>query len=251
MTVLPLTTDRRPANHGPGLAAVAFLAAFGSVAAGLALGNRWILPALNTLAIYPFYVRLIAAGRRRRAFALALLWAIFMSQAVIAGTCLFPGRSGAAIVNGREYTNEMFSWIRTGEGRESNPSEFLPDHARDLALFAVLAFLTAGLAALFMGAVLLNYMNFYVGSLLLESTHPLYAAALGWPPYAAIRVVGYILIATALSDASIGTFGRRGAGWQRTVRYAAAGFALVLLDVIIKAGTAAGWAKLLKAASGF
>ena len=235
---------------GKRLAAVAFLSAFASVALGLAFGNRWLLPALNALSLYPFYIRLILHGQRRRAAALALLWALFMSQAVIAATLFFPDRAESTILRGAEYRDDMFDWIATGEGAESSPSVFLPSHAKEFALFCALALVSGGAGALFLGAILLNYMNFYVGALLASSSHPLLAALLAWPPYSIIRVIAYIILATALSEAFLGILHRRPVNWRKVAKYAAVGAALAILDVLVKILAAPYWAKLLKSASG-
>ena len=232
------------------LVVIAFLAAFGSVAIGFIAGNRWVLPIANTILVYPFYIKLILAGERRRAVALALVWAIFMSEAMVAGTCLFPERAKAIVISGAEYKGEMFSWISTGEGKESTPREFIVEHAREFAIFAGVGIVTAGLGAIFMGAVLLNFMNFYVGALILASANPLATALVAWQPYAVVRVVGYIIFATALAEASLGMATKWRARWSRVVAYGTLGFALVALDVIIKWAIAPLWGKLLRMASG-
>ena len=246
-TVTP-TPNRR--FEGRILAATAFLAAFLSVTIGFAIGNRWLLPILNTLFIFPFYISLVARGRRRQAVALILLWAIFMSQFVIAATCIYPERASKSIIRGNQYKAEMFDWIKTGKGKESSPSKFIPSHALELLVFCALAVLTAGFGALLLGAVLLNYMNFYVGSLLAAAKHPILTAFLVWQPYSIVRVIGYIFIATALSEAVLRIILRRRANWSGIARYAVGGFSLVVLDVIVKASAAGLWAKMLKATTG-
>jgi hypothetical protein len=144
----------------------------------------------------------------------------------------------------------MFDWIRTGEGVESSPSKFIPAHLKEFAVFCALALATAGFGAIFLGAVLLNYMNYYVGALLASAAHPVATAFLGWQPYAVVRVVGYIIVATALSEAGSRMITRRKANWPRIAKYAAIGLALVVLDVLVKASAAGLWAKMLKSTTG-
>ncbi len=93
----------------------------------------------------------------------------------------------------------MFHWIRTGEGAEGSLQLFLPIHLREYALFSLLSLLTFGSAALILGTYLLNYMNFYVGQLVYQSSHPWLAALVGWPPWSMLRVVGYIATGLALT----------------------------------------------------
>ena len=238
------------ADHGgKRLAATAFVSAFLSTAVGLAIGSAWLLPVLNVLGVYPVYLRLILKGRLRQAVAVALLWALFLSQAVIIATCLFPQRSQRVTLIGAEYRNEMFEWVRTGQGEESSPRLFIPVHVRDFAIFAAVSFATGGLGGLFMGAVLLNYMNFYVGSLVVAARHPVLTALFGWQPYAIIRVISYILVATALAAAFWALLGRRrmprGLG-----RYGACGVTGVMLDVLLKWLIAPAWSALLRWTTG-
>jgi hypothetical protein len=246
----PLNMAGSARASGRSLALTAFCAAFLSVGLGLVVGSRWFLPAANALAIYPFYIRLVLAGRRRQAVVLVLLWALFMSQAVIVAATVFPNRTGAAVMSGPEYKGEMFSWISTGEGKESSPRQFIPEHARDLVIFALLALVTGGFGALVLGAVLLNYMNFYVAQLLASADHPVATAFLAWQPYAIIRVVAYIILATALTEIFLAVAVKRPARWDKVVKYAAAGVALALADVIIKAFAAPLWAAMLRWSSG-
>jgi len=120
-----------------------------------------------------------------------------------------------------------------------------------LGLFAAAALVSGGLGALFLGAVLLNYMNFYVAALLSASAHPLFACVFAWQPYAMLRVVGYILVATAATEASFGAVARYRPSWRKVASYAAIGVALLVLDVIVKAAAAPAWARALRWSSGF
>lgn len=236
--------------HGGGrLAATAFVSAFLSTAVGFAIGSAWLLPVLNVLGVYPSYLRLILRGRLRQAAALALLWALFLSQAVVISTCLFPRRAQRVTLIGAEYRDEMFEWVRTGRGEESSPRLFIPVHIRDFALFGAVSFATGGLGGLLMGAVLLNYMNFYVGSLVVSARHPLLTALFGWQPYAIIRVISYILVATVLAGAFWALVRRR--GMPRAVgRYGAWGVTGVILDILLKWLIAPAWSALLRWTTG-
>jgi len=242
-------SGRRRDQSGAAIALIALAAAFGSTAAGFLFGSRWLLPVLNVLAIYPFYISLVARGRARSALALALLWALFLSQAVIMATYLFPGRAAEVVWRGVEYRDEMFAWVRTGQGMESSPARFIPVHIRDFAIFSVVTFVTGGAAGLIMGAALLNYMNFYVGSLVLAAESPAAAMLLGWQPYAIIRVVAYILVATALSDLLAALLSKRRVP-RRVKAYAALGVAGVIIDILVKSAVAPLWSRLVSWAAG-
>src|SRR5262245_43111444 len=104
-------------------------------------------------------------GDRGGAVTAMLAWAAAL--AVFGTTCflLWPGLDAGGILNGPEYRDEMFRWIRTGEGREGSLGLFLPQHALHLGAFVALSLVSASAASILMGAVLMNYMSFYVASL--------------------------------------------------------------------------------------
>ena len=78
----------------------------------------------------------------------------------------------------------MFAWVMTGQGAESTPSQFIPQQIGHAALFSALALASGGTLAMPMGAVLMNYMGFYVASLA-GAGAPLWAVVLlGWQPWA-------------------------------------------------------------------
>src|SRR4051812_7797030 len=73
------------------------------------------------------------------------------------------------ILNGPEYKAEMRDWIVNGVGRESTPSQFVPQHLKHLGAFLLLTVASGGYLGLAMGAYLLGYMSFYVGSFALRT----------------------------------------------------------------------------------
>lgn len=209
-----------------------------------------LLPILATLAVYPVLVLLITRGRRSAAAFATLLWAASLSATVIGLTARRPDAMEPVVLNGAAYRDEMFEFIRTGQGRESDPARFLPQHLVHLGAFCVLAFLSAGLLGIALGAVLVSFMSFYVGSLAAAGGSPALAFALGWPPWAILRVVAFVLLGVALAEplllaallrrppVAVGTPTRR--PWYLTAA------ALLLADVILKYLLAPGWATLLR-----
>jgi hypothetical protein len=221
------------------------VAAAATCCIGIQLGNRWVLPILNAAAAYPVFLGGVASGRRARTAGQMLVWAGAMSLAFAWLTANFPARVEAATLHGAAYRDEMLEWIRTGAGKESTPRLFLPEHALHFGIFCAAAFLSVGFAAMVFGAALLNYMNFYVGSLIARTDQDALAALVGWPPYAEIRVVGYIVTAIAITELSRRVLARRplAPGWERTL---GAGLWLVVLDVILKALLAPYWLDVLR-----
>lgn len=250
-----------PAAAFPAVAVPAILAPAAVLLAGASSGPV-LLPLLATLAVYPFLALLLLRRRRLAAACATLLWAASLSASVIGTTARRPVAMEPVVLNGADYRDEMFAFIRSGEGRESVPARFLPQHALHLGLFCLLAWISAGLLGIALGAVLVGYMSFYVGSLAAAGGSPFLAFALGWPPWAILRVVAFVLLGVALAEplllaahdriraAGTGVSIRPpdpGAGPARAWRpwYLTAA-ALLLADVVLKYLLAPRWAILLR-----
>lgn len=219
--------------------------------ASVLTGWKWLPPLLQATLIFPLYLYFILNRERAKALGHMLLWALITAVATIVITVLWPEKAQEAIVRGVEYKDEMFHWINTGVGAESTPSQFIPQHVLHYAVFLAISFITLGWGGLLMGSVLLNYMNFYVGALIVGAAHPEMAAAFGWPPYAVLRVVGYICGAVALADVFVSVIMRRNV-WERAVtrRFMGWSVALFLLDMAVKAFLAPHWRTILQNAAG-
>lgn len=218
------------------------VAAAATTAAGVYLGNRWWLPLLNTLLAYPIFAYLVIHREYGRAVGWMLFWSFFLSVAMITLVNLAPEPSRAAVLRGAEYKQEMFDWIRTGQGAESDPSRFIPQHLMHYGLFAVASLLSGGALGLLMGSVLLNYMNFYVGSLVYHQVPPLTVLLYGWPVWSMVRVAGFIVTAVGLSDLFFAKVLRR-EKWDAgpAKRALAIGLALIVADMVLKALLAPLW----------
>ncbi len=175
----------------------------GSTALGLALAKLHpvLLPAATTAAIYPLYLADLRAGRNWRAAGHVLLWALSSTATMIGLTALLGERIGPLVLHGESYRREMFEWIRTGAGPEGDPRLFLVPKIREIFVFSALSLASAGLLGLFLGSFLLNYMNYYVGCLVMSARPGMIWVPLifGWPVYAIIRVVGYVNLGVVLS----------------------------------------------------
>jgi hypothetical protein len=180
--------------------AIAIIAAtLFSYAVGWAIGMPVLLPILNTLASFPFMVLALKRGDLRLAVARMLLWALAMGVVATLLSYARPAETGALFLRGESYRAEMFAWVMTGQGAESTPSQFIPQQAGHAVVLAVLALATGGAAAMPMGAVLMNYMGHYVGTLAASSRRPALTMILGWHPWAVIRVISFVVIGVVLS----------------------------------------------------
>ena len=241
------SADRRSAA---GLAALPALLAPGAVLLARAAQGRVLLPALATLFVYPVMAALLLRGRRLAALAAALLWAASLSISIIAATRRDPVSMQHVVLNGPAYRDEMFAFIRSGSGRESDPARFVPQHVLHFLAFSLVAAGTGGLLGIALGAILVGYMSYYVGALAAAGGAPWTALLLGWPPWAILRVVGFVLVGIGLAEPLLLAARRRldGAAAARLPYrpwYIVAGLLLVG-DVLLKFFLAPAWAALLR-----
>ena len=167
---------------------------------GLLLAHPWLLPALNALPAYVVMVERLRAGDRRGAVISVLTWAAALAVFGTASFALWPSRLESIVLNGRAYRDEMFAWICTGVGSEGSPRLFLPQHLLHLAAFVALCLATASAFGILMGAVLMNYMSFYVSSLLRAGVPAATVALLGWQPWALCRVAAFCVLGALLAE---------------------------------------------------
>jgi hypothetical protein len=216
-----------------------------SYAVGWLIGVPAIVPLLNTLASFPFMVSALRRGRVRLAIARMLLWALTLGVCATLLSYTHPLRTDTLFLRGASYRTEMFAWVLTGRGAESTPALFVPQQAAHVAIFALLAAATGGVLAMPMGAVLMNYMGHYVGTLAASSARPAVTLVLGWHPWAVIRIASFVTIGVILSAPVLGRVFRFQANWRaaRTpLCWACAG---LIADIVMKWLLAPAWQRLL------
>jgi hypothetical protein len=217
---------------------VVILLTIASYAIGWLLNIPLLVPVLNTIASYPFMVAALRRGELPVAIVRMLLWALTMGVCATLLSYVQPAATDALFLRGQAYRVEMHTWALTGRGMESTPSEFIPQQIGHAALFSALAFITGGALAMPMGAVLMNYMGHYVGTLAAIGRRPLLLMVLGWHPWAVIRIVSFVVIGVVLSEPLIAR--RRPAlPW---LAWAGAG---LVVDIVLMALLAPAWQRLL------
>ena len=215
---------------------------------GYSLKTPWLLPLLQVLPAYPLMVRDLKGERLGIAVLRMLLWAALIGVTVEMLALWSPTLGEVSIFHGAAYRDEMLGWIRTGLGKESSPLRFLPEHAFHLGLFVLLSLVSGGFLALLLGAVLMNYMSFYVGSLLGIARVPSVVLLYGWPPWALLRVVAFVMLGVVLSGPLLKRLGWAPFAREKTrVWLLAAGVGLVL-DVTLKIMLAPHWSERLRSA---
>lgn len=229
------------------LGLIVVLAAVVSYPLGLALGVPWLLPILNAAPAYTAMVLLLRRGEQRQAVLVMLAWAAALAVAGTVSFALWPHPPAALVLHGPEYRDEMFAWIRTGVGSEGSPRLFIPQHALHLAAFVALSLVTASALSIAMGAVLMNYMGFYVASLA-RAGAPLWAVVLlGWQPWAIARVAAFSVLGVVLAKPLLRRLRPTVAPAPSSTPLMIAAGAALVVDVVLKALLAPLWGGWLRA----
>jgi hypothetical protein len=217
-----------------------------SIIIGIMMPGKLALPVLQVAIGYPVMASLLARGLRRRAVFAMLWWALCLGVVMVTTVVNAPERCTSAIFHGPEYVDEMFRWIRTGIGAEGTPSLFIPQHLLHLGIFVVLSLCTASLVSLLMGAVLMNYMSFYVGSLIVASRDFWLSVMMGWHPWSILRVAAFVILGVILAEPLICRIARRPYSKTGAHVYLWIAIALLLGDIAMKAALAPWWGATLR-----
>jgi hypothetical protein len=190
-------------------------------------------------------------GRVAEAVWRMLVWAAALAVCATTISYLAPAEAGRLFLRGESYRREMFEFLLTGYGPEGDIRRFLPQHLAHAAVFAALAVATGSLLAMPLGAMLMNYMAYYVGALGAASARPWMAMALAWVPWALIRIAGFVTLGVVLGGPLLG----RLFGFEYRLRdqrrwVALAGGAL-LTDVVLKWALAPSWREMIRNAAGW
>jgi hypothetical protein len=207
-------------------------------------GGQWALPLVAPLTLYLSFKDRVREGDYPRAWTLGIVWAFLLSLGVIVLVLWRPEAARAGILHGEPYRREMFGWIATGVGKENDPSAFIPQHLLHLAVFLVLTWASGGYLGLVLGAALVAYMSYFVGSYAAASGHPFLGSVAAWVPWSVIRVGAFVLLgalfARPLLVRRIWPFGRR------EIRLMALALAGILADLALKALAAPAYGLFLR-----
>jgi hypothetical protein len=219
----------------------------------LPLRNQLLFAILPVLPLAIVYARLIRERRAEVAIFAAILWALALTVSTVTASALFSEAASKGIWHAGAYRDEMLAWIATGRGAEGNPALFLPRVLAEYALVLALSAVSMGAAALFLGGLLLGYMNGYVGWVVSHadpSASPIVAAVTAWPPWSVCRVLSFIFAGTAGALWGYPRILARG-GERAPVGKLMAGSAVLLLaDIGLKWWLAPIWREFLRALLG-
>jgi hypothetical protein len=167
-------------------------AAFATSGAGILIGNKFVLPALDVAAALPVYVwARLHRGFQGAAFAL-LFWSFCKVVAIAFFTVLFPAHAGAAVAYGASYAQAMTLWV--GSGMDVG------------GLGAWGTWRLKEAAAL---AILLNCQAYYLGTLFLRAAEPWRVVLLGWPVWEVFRALAFVNILLAAAEPTLSWICRR------------------------------------------
>ena len=207
-------------------------------------GGKWALPLVAPLTLYFAFKDRVREGDYLRAWTLGIVWAFLLSLGVIVLVLWLPEAARAGILRGEPYRQEMFGWIATGEAPENHPAAFIPQHLLHLAVFLVLTWASGGYLGLVLGAALVAYMSYFVGSYAAASGHPLLGSVAAWVPWSVVRVGSFVLLGSLFARPLLV---RR--AWPfggREYRLMALAFAGILADIAIKTLAAPAYGMFLR-----
>ena len=219
----------------------------------LPLRNPALFAILPVVPVAVVYARLIRAQRPEAAITAATLWAIVLTVSTVAASAALSEAASKAIWHAGAYRDEMLAWIATGRGAEGDPALFLPRVLVEYALVLALSAVSMGVAALFLGGLLLGYMNGYVGWVVSHadpSVSPIVAAVTAWPPWSVCRVLSFIFAGTAGALWGYPRIFARGAEQTRIGKLLTASAVLLLADIGLKWWLAPIWRDFLRALLG-
>lgn len=219
--------------------------ALGLWLASMGLGfARWLLPILLAAPAIHGLWRYLGEGRRAEAVRLMLGWAAALAVFGPVAMAIAPQAAEASVFQGTAYRDEMMAWLATGEGAEGDIGRFLPIHLQRLALFVPLSLVSGGALGLLMGAVMLNFMDFFVASYAAAASGV--PAALAWFPWALCRVAAFVILGVVCAEPLVRRLAKVTAAIEpgrRRLLYLAGG--LLVADVALKAALAPLWGRFL------
>lgn len=175
-----------------------------------------------------------------------ILYVFWLTVIGITLMYFFPDLATVAVLNGFQYWDEMLPWLHGYAVKEGIPSQFIPEHLLHMGIVAISSLISAGIIALIFGTVLVNYMNYYVAQLMINSPTPLLMAVIGWHPWSICRVLSFIILGILFAIPLVRLFNRKLVFSKRTViLMILAAVCLEILDIVLKTYLGNSWRELL------
>jgi hypothetical protein len=194
-------------------------ATFVSCAASLAIGNRYVTPVLNLVAVAPFFLWAAVRGRYRPAVGLTLLWLTCLALFFTVGTTFFPERTADVTLYGRAYNADFTAWLADENARFGETWGYAQKAVEECGLAGGLSLITGGLGGLTTAAVNVNRVSYNAGLLLLGSTSGTYSIIFAWPFWEVLKVIGLVNLSVALGVPPIRLIFRRNVDYKMALEH--------------------------------
>ena len=216
---------------------------------GFFSGIKYLLPFMTAIPAGLVLIRHMKNGKPLTAVLDMILYVFLLTVFSLILMYFFHDRASTVILKGEDYWNEMMPWLEGARiAKEGNPSMFIPEHIKHTVIVAVASLVSAGMLALLFGTVLMNYMNYYVSQLMLNSSKPLLMAVVGWHPWSICRVVAFIILGCALAWPLVSRFKKaEKIDFKKFTIMIAIAIGLEILDILLKTTIGPGWRDLLVA----
>lgn len=200
---------------------------------GWRAGHRVVLPVMQGIAGMTAFLAGWTLEGPWHAVAAVAGWALGTTAASVPVFRRDAARTDELVLRSAPYRAEMTRWLVTERGPESTPVATTARHALELAAYLAAAVATANFAALVMGAILLNYMNAWVASLLRAAVRPWTVRLLAWNVWSVVRVAAYVVLGAAAAWPLMARLGWPWP-WSAIRPLVVVGSAGVVLDLALK-----------------
>lgn len=209
---------------------------------GFFIGNKYILPFLTAIPAGIVLIRHIKNTRFIICIYDMLLYVFWLSVVGITLMYLFPEQASDVTLRGNEYVAEMYPWLCGDHSKEGSPLLFIPEHLLHMLIVSIASLISAGMLAIIFGTALMNYMNYYVSWLMLNSSKPLFMAIIGWHPWSICRVVSFIILGCVFAIPILKVMkGRKISDYRGITVLIVIAIALEILDIVLKTFIGSGW----------
>ena len=226
---------------------LAFVAGVVGFRIGWRMKSRLVLPVSQALL---GWVAFLFAWTTVGAFWSAAAVGAWAIGTTLASVFVFVGRPEATdlrVIRATEYRASMLEWLESGRGPEASVLSTIVRHLREAIWYTAAAIATANLASLVMGAILLNFMNAYVATLIRAARRPGLVVLLAWNLWSVVRVAAYVMIGAGASAPMLRLFGRA-VDTEAATALVVAGSIGLGLDVALKLALSRSAARLLRGA---
>ena len=158
-------------------------------------GGKWALPLLAPLTLYPAFRERVRERDYFGAWTLGLAWAFLLERrGDPAASSGCRTRPAAGSSTARPTARRCSAGSPPASAPENDRRAFLPQHLLHLGVFLLLTWASGGYLGLVLGAVLVAYMSYFVGSYAAASGHPFLGSLAAWVPWSVLRVCAFVLL---------------------------------------------------------